>query len=174
MPVQTRIDLPPIDPSLPVTLAGFIDEIAARFGPREAVAMSDPLKGGQRTSWSYDQLRHESRRIGKALIASGAGKGCRVGILLGNRPEFVAALFGIALAGATAVTLSTFSTSDELAQLLRLSDVDTLLTQRSIANRNLADDIAGLVPTLPSLDYPYLRRVVVLGGTSGAANMAAV
>ena len=161
---HSDIDLPPIDPALSATLGGFLDEVAGRFGPREAVVLDDGLRGGERVGWSYDELRRQSRRIAKALIAAGVGKGGRVGILLGNRPEFVAALFGVALAGGTAVTLSTFSTKDELDQLLQLSDIGVLLAQRGIARRSLEGDLATLVSGLPNPRYPFLRRIAVLSG----------
>ncbi len=169
MTQRIEIDLPPIDPAAAATLGGFLDEVAARFGSHEAIAFDDPLRGGARVSWSYADLRGHSRAVAKALIAGGVGKGTRVGILLGNRPEFVAALFGVALAGGVAVTLSTFSTRDELAALLELSDVDRLLTQRGIAKRVLTDDLAALLPgarggAVSSTRFPYLRRVVVLAG----------
>ncbi len=163
------IDLPPIDPAAAATLGGFLDEVAERFGPREAIAFDDPLRAGARVSWRYADLRRHSRDVAKALIAAGVGKGTRVGILLGNRPEFVAALFGVALAGGVAVTLSTFSTRDELATLLELSDIDMLLTQRGIARHRITDDLTALLPeardgVVAVRRFSYLRRVVVLGG----------
>ena len=169
MTQRIEIDLPPIDPAAAATLGGFLDEVAERFGPQEAIAFDDPLLGGARVSWSYADLRGQARAVAKALIAGGVGKGTRVGVLLGNRPEFVAALFGVALAGGVAVTLSTFSTRDELAALLELSDIDTLLTQRGVARRVFTDDLAALLPgahegAVASTRFPYLRRVVVLGG----------
>jgi fatty-acyl-CoA synthase len=172
MTLQSEIDLPPIDPAKPVTLGGFLDEIALAFGPREAIVFEDPMLGGERIAWSYDDLRAHARTVAKGLIAAGVGKGARVGILLGNRPEFVAALFGIAWAGAVAVTLSTFSTRDELAVLLELSDIDLLLTQRGIARRSLAEDLAELLPGMrdgrPAKKFPFLRRVIMLGGKEGS------
>ena len=169
MTQRIELDLPPTDQALAVTLGGFLDEVADRFGPREAIAFDDPLQGAARVSWSYADLRGQARAVARALVASGVGKGARVGILLGNRPEFVAALFGVALAGGVAVTLSTFSTRDELAALLELSDVDQLITQRSIAKRVLTDDLAMLLPgthngAVTSARFPYLRHVTVLGG----------
>jgi fatty-acyl-CoA synthase len=161
---RSHIDLPSLDPTLPVTLGGFLDEIAQRFEPREAVALDDRFRGGARVSWTYGELRRQSRAIAKALIAAGVGKGGRVGIMLGNRPEFVAALFGVALVGGTAVTLSTFSTRDELDQLLQLSDIGLLLTQQGIARRSLEGDVAALIPELPDAHYPFLRRIAVLAG----------
>ena len=53
------------------------------------------------------------------LRACGVGKDARVGVLMTNRPEWIAALFGISLAGGVAVTLSTFSTPAELEYLLQ-------------------------------------------------------
>ena len=169
MTQRIEVDLPPIDPGAAATLGGFLNEVAARFGPHEAIAFDDPLLDGARISWTYADLRSQSRALAKALVAGGVGKGARIGVLLGNRPEFVAALFGIAMAGGVAVTLSTFSTRDELAALLELSDVDTLLTQRSIAKRVLTDDLATLLPgvrngAVASTRFPYLRNVSVLGG----------
>ena len=64
--------------------------------------------------WSYDELLARSIEVARALIACGVGKDARVGILMTNRPEFLAALFGTALAGGVPVALSTFSTPPEL------------------------------------------------------------
>jgi acyl-CoA synthetase (AMP-forming)/AMP-acid ligase II len=175
MAERIELRLPEIDPSLPTTLGGFLSEVADKFGPREALALDDALRGGERVSWTYDELRAQARAVAKALIAAGLGKGGRVGILLGNRPEFAAALFGTALAGGIAVTLSTFSTRDELATLLQVSDADFLLAQRSVAKRSLADDIRALLPSgrdgaLRETRFPFLRQIAILGeeGGSGA------
>jgi fatty-acyl-CoA synthase len=73
-------------------------------------------------------------------------------------------LFGIALAGGTAVTLSTFSTRDELDQLLQLFDVGVLLTHGGIVRRSRENEVAALVPALPLERYPFLRRIAVLAG----------
>lgn len=164
MSQSIELNLQPIDPAAATTLGGFLNEVALQFGPREALALSDVLRGGSRVSWTYADLQARSRDMAMALIAAGLGKGERVGILIGNRPEFVAALFGTALAGGVAVPLSTFATRDELDLLLRSSNVSYLLIQRQIAHRSLEADIVGLVPALPSLQYPFLRRVVALAG----------
>ena len=49
--------------------------------------------------WTYADLQATARRVAKAVIANGGGKGCRVALLMGNRPEWVASAFGVALAG---------------------------------------------------------------------------
>jgi acyl-CoA synthetase (AMP-forming)/AMP-acid ligase II len=168
MTESTSLDLLPIETTAALTLGGFLDEIADRYGPREALVFYDALRAGERASWSYEELRRQSHAVARALIAAGLGKGERVGLLLGNRNEFVAAFFGAALAGALPVTLSTFSTPSELLSLLQLSDITLLLTQRSIANRAIVNDLAALLPGLKGgrvdhLAAPFLRRVVALG-----------
>lgn len=163
-----HLDLPAIDPAAPASLGGFLTELAERFGEQEAIVHYDALRGGERTSWSYRRLLAEARAVAKALTAAGIGKGERVGLLLGNRNEFAAALFGTALAGGVPVTLSTFATPDELAVLLEKSQVGLLMTQARIAKRSLVDDLAALLAGLDrghsdDTAFPYLRRVVALG-----------
>ena len=91
----------------PLTLGGFLTEVAGRFADHEALVFDDPLSGGATIRWSYAELLYHARRVAKALVAVGVSKGTRVGILMGNRPESVAAFFGAPMAGAIAVPLST-------------------------------------------------------------------
>ena len=100
-----------------LTIGGFTEEVCARFAANEALVFDDPLRGGETVRWTYADLRDQARRVAKALIAAGLGKGARVGVLMGNRPEAVAALLGAPMAGAVAVPLSTFSPMPELEYL---------------------------------------------------------
>jgi acyl-CoA synthetase (AMP-forming)/AMP-acid ligase II len=139
-------------------MGGFLDEVAERFGANEALVLDDPLRAGETVRWTYADLHRQSRRVARALVADGVQPGERVGILMGNRPEAVAALFGTTTAGATAVLLSTFSPAPELAYMLDLADVGVALTQERLLARRFADDLAAL-----SSDLPQLRRVAVVG-----------
>src|SRR3546814_5688417 len=49
--------------------------------------------------WSYQMLWDKSVEVAKALIACGVSKDSRVGVLMTNRPEYLAAVFGCGLAG---------------------------------------------------------------------------
>jgi fatty-acyl-CoA synthase len=88
-----------------------------------------------------------------------------------NRPEWLAAVFGTALAGGVAVTLSTFSTSSELDYLIRASAVSVLLFERGVLTKDFAAILAELEPatatsrpgTLQSAKYPFLRRLALVG-----------
>ncbi|MFI0355031.1 class I adenylate-forming enzyme family protein [Actinomadura sp. 9N407] len=152
-----------------LTLGGILTELCAWVPDDEALVFDDPLLGGATVRWSYADLGRQARRVAKALVASGIGKGARVGVLMGNRPEAIASLFGGALAGAVVVPLSTFSTRPELAYLLAHSDLSVLLVQTAMGTRRFAADVAELCPAAtrpgPIRDpsYPYLRHVAALG-----------
>ncbi|HTT87306.1 MAG TPA: AMP-binding protein, partial [Acidimicrobiales bacterium] len=69
-----------------LTLGGLLEQATARHPTREAIAFHDPA--GPELHWSYAALGAEVRRMAKALIAAGLDKGTRVGLLMGNRPEW--------------------------------------------------------------------------------------
>ncbi len=150
-----------------LTIGGYLREVTARYGPREALVLHGD---GQRISWSYDDLLARAMDFARALIASGAGRETRVGILMTNRPEFLAALFGTALAGGVPVALSTFSTRSELDHLLKASQVSVLFYERQVLKHDFAAMLHGLEPKiagagregLVSETYPYLRDLVPL------------
>ncbi len=123
------------------------------------------------TRWTYAQLWERAIEVARALRACGLGKDGRVGVLMTNRPEWLAAVFGTSLAGGVAVTLSTFSTLPELDYLVRASAVSVLLFERTVLTKDFAAILGELEPaigtsrpgTLESAKYPFLRRLAVLG-----------
>ncbi|MGH9307178.1 MAG: AMP-binding protein [Acidimicrobiales bacterium] len=141
------------------TLGGFLAEVVTRYGDNEALVFDDPLKGDDTQRWSYTELYRQARQVARALGCMALGKGARVGILMGNRPEAVAAIFGASLAGCVAVPISTFSAPPELEYILGHADISVLLTQTLMGKLNLASAVAGLGP--PQL--PYLARVIAVG-----------
>jgi fatty-acyl-CoA synthase len=154
-----------------LTVAGFLRDVTRMYGEREALVWrtSDGV-----TRWTYTQLWEGAIEVARALRACGLGKDSRVGVLMTNRPEWLAAVFGTALAGGVAVTLSTFSTPPELDYLLRASAVSVLLFERTVLTKDFAAILAELEPaigtiqpgqpgTLESARYPFLRRLALLG-----------
>ncbi|MEV5835077.1 class I adenylate-forming enzyme family protein [Nocardia sp. NPDC052112] len=163
---------PPLDeePGLGArTLPGFLREVTRRYGDREAVV-------GHDLRWSYHDLWERAVEVARALRAAGVGHGGRVGVLMTNRPEWIAAVFGTSLAGGVAVTLSTFSTADELEYLLDESCVSVLLFERHVAARDFAAVLTELEPrigtaapgSLHSVRFPFLRRLVTVGEPDNA------
>ncbi len=155
-----------------LTLSGWLREVTARSGPAEALVMHEP---GGVTRWTYDALWDRANEVARALIACGVGKGTRVGILMTNRPEFLSAVFGTALAGGVAATLSTFSTPAELEHLLQSSACSVLLMERAVLKKDFAAMVTGLDPAiadaapgaLGSTLFPFLRHIASVGGGGG-------
>jgi acyl-CoA synthetase (AMP-forming)/AMP-acid ligase II len=150
------------------TIGGYLREVTARYGPREAVVLRG---GGRRLSWSYDDLLARAIEVARALVACGVGRDSRVGILMTNRPEFLAALFGTALAGGVPVALSTFSTPPELAYMLKASQLSLLLFEQRVLKKDFHTMLAELEPAIAraapgeliSENFPFLRHLVSLG-----------
>ena len=153
-----------------LTLPGFLREITTRFAGREALVLHAP-SGAVR--WSYAGLWDRAMEVARSLRACGVGRDSRVGILMTNRPEWIAAFFGVGLAGGVAVALSTFSTLPELEYLLQATGVSILLFERAVAKKNLPAMLCELDPGIPtatpgallSLRFPFLRYVAAVDGS---------
>jgi fatty-acyl-CoA synthase len=133
-----------------LTLGGFLAEVAERFGPAEALVLDDPLRDGATVRWTYDDLFREGGRIGRGLVARGVAPGEAVAVVMADRPEAVAALFGAALAGAVVVPMSTFATPRELGHMLERASAVAVLTQARLGPRDLGAEVAGLAAGLPA------------------------
>ena len=101
---------PPLDdwPGIgALTMGGFLDEVAERFGGNEALVFDDRSRRRHRALTYAELLRGGARSQG---ADRGGNRGDRVAILMGNRPEAVAASSASCMAGGVAVPLSTFAT----------------------------------------------------------------
>jgi len=120
----------------------------------------------------YADLNNQSRLWAAALIARGVQPGDHVGLLLTTRPEFVEALFGIAMAGAVAVPVNARYQPGELAFLVRDADLVCLITTGRVADS--LDFSERLMEALPSLseaadpenlslqEAPKLRSIICI------------
>lgn len=150
-----------------MTLPAYAREVTTRFADREAMVIHTP-QGVER--WTYGALWQRSVEVARSLIACGVGKDSRVGILMANRPEYLSAVIGTALAGAVSVPLSTFSTPAELSYLLQTSAVSILLFDSRVLNQDFVSMLRGLEPAidtappggLRSSRFPFLRHAVAL------------
>ncbi len=150
-----------------LTIPGYLREVVARHGDAEAVVLNS---AGREVRWSYNELMAQSMSVARSLVACGIGRGARVGILMTNRPEYLAALFGTAMAGGVSVALSTFSTEPELEHLLSASDVSVVLFENKVMKKDFAAMLLELEPAIgeavagdvQSAKFPYLRHLVRL------------
>ena len=152
---------------LPLTVP---DLLRARAGERP----DDVLLVCDDASLTYGEANRRSAELARALLATGASKGTRVGILYPNGPEFVVAWLAAARIGAVSVPLSTFCTSAELVALLHGADVTVLL---AAPGHRTQDYRASLQAGIPELDpaapgpvlaaaVPSLRRIAFADAAS--------
>jgi acyl-CoA synthetase (AMP-forming)/AMP-acid ligase II len=142
------------------TLPALLDELAARFGPREALVAA-------RRRMTFTELAEASAALGRGLAARGVGKGTRVGVLLPNSPEWIAIAFGVWRCGGHLVPLSTLNRAREMAYCLRHADVGVLVAARSFLRHDyvamldeIAPGAAQAVAPLRRAELPALREVV--------------
>jgi len=156
-----------------LSIPGYLREVTTRYAGREALVMHGD---GAVERWSYETLWQKSVAVAKALIACGVGKDSRVGILMTNRPEYLSAVFGTALAGGVSVGLSTFSTAPELEHLVAVSGVSVLLFDGRVLKKDFGAVFAEIEPRiataapgqLQSPKFPFLRHLVRLDSVTGS------
>jgi acyl-CoA synthetase (AMP-forming)/AMP-acid ligase II len=151
---------PDFTPTIPV----LVRTRTERFGARPMI-----LLGERRIT--YAEADERSARLARGLLASGLGKGSRVGLWLPNGPDWVVAFLAAARIGAIVVPVNTFYKPRELGWVMRHADVQLLLTLPRFLN---ADYLGRLEAAAPSLarqkagalhvrELPYLRDVIVFG-----------
>ena len=124
---------------------------------------------------SYAELRQMSRAAARALLALGVRRGDRVGVWLGNQPEWVVMCMAAGYVGATFVPLNTWYKKAELAWTIRHCELSLLVSADRFLNQDFAGMLGELIPDLSkqrpgdlrSVAYPSLRVLAVLGAPVG-------
>jgi acyl-CoA synthetase (AMP-forming)/AMP-acid ligase II len=151
-------------PGFQPTVGELLRRAAGSYGEAEFLVTAD-------LRLTYAQVDALSASAAAQLVEHGVGKASRVGILVGNRPEWVIAFLGVTRIGALAVPLSTFYKPVELANAVRQADVATLIVMPTISGRPSAHLLETAFPGLPALDagrvlydasVPTLRTVCML------------
>src|SRR5688572_21673042 len=83
---------------------------------------------------TYSHLWNQSRWMAAQLRDEfGVKAGDRVGIWLKNCPEFVPAIHGILLAGATVVPINNFLKADEVSHILNDGGINVLISEAALS-----------------------------------------
>lgn len=100
----------PVSPPLwNTTLGSLTTSQAAKYSSRDAVIVP-----WQKARSSYNDLDKASRRVAEALLSAGLKHGDTVGIVAGNRLEYIEVLLGTARVGVISVVLNNTYTPTEL------------------------------------------------------------
>lgn len=108
------------------------------------------VDGGQR--WTWQQLQDSSARVARGLERLGVKPGDRVALLMGNRAEFVLALYGIAQLGAIAVPMSTRDSAKGISFILNQCGARAVIAHTDMARLlpPCLDDASPLIQVLCS------------------------
>jgi len=147
----------------PLTVSAFARACAARSGEARLLAHADGRV------LTYAEADARSRRIARGLLASGIGKGARVGLLLPNGPDWVVAWLAAARIGALVVPINTFYQARELGFALRHADIALLLTRARFLGNDYLERLERAAPSLREQrgaplfapELPFLREVRV-------------
>jgi amino acid adenylation domain-containing protein len=107
------------------TIADRLRTVAARHPDRFAVLTDE-------ASWTYAQLATMAGGYAAALAAAGVGPGDRVGLLLNQGADAIAAMLGVVASGAAYVPLDPTYPSARLAYMRDHADVRVIVTERSL------------------------------------------
>lgn len=165
---MTTFEGPPVESVSGVgtlTMGGFLGEVVERFGDAEAIVLDDDLRDGETVRWTYRRLGDEAHRVARALVAEGVETGQTVGVLMGNRPEALAAIFGAALVGAVAAPMSTFAAPPEVTDMVERSRARIVLTQARLRDRHLGEERATAAsgPRVASVGDPSWATFLAAG-----------
>jgi acyl-CoA synthetase (AMP-forming)/AMP-acid ligase II len=122
---------------------------------------------------TYEQAEKRSADVARWLLRHGVGKGSRVGLLFANGVEWIVWWLAVSRIGGLAVPLSTMYPPAELAKVVRLADVGTLVAPADVLTIDVAAHLEAALPGLAGQQAdalfvpsaPYLRRIVLTGAT---------
>ncbi|MDX6595992.1 MAG: hypothetical protein QOI72_1374, partial [Solirubrobacterales bacterium] len=162
-------------PTFTPTTGNLIRSCAERLGDKTFAVLGDERL-------TYAEAEARSAELAKGLLASGVGKGTRVGLLAPNAPEWIIGWLGATRIGAVVALLNTYSKAKELGWVLRHADVQVLLTVDSHLGHDYLERLEQAAPGLADQphdrifleSHPYLRTVWTWGeGRRGWAAPAA-
>jgi acyl-CoA synthetase (AMP-forming)/AMP-acid ligase II len=151
-------------PKFVPTSGELIRECAARFGDKPFAVLGDHRLG-------YAEAEARSARLARGMLASGVGKGTRVGLLAPNGPDWIVGWLAATRIGAVVALLNTYAKARELGWVLRHADIQLLLT----VDHHLGNDyLTRLEEAAPELvgqqaeqlflaSHPFLRSVCTWG-----------
>ena len=160
MPESETMNAPLPETSFPPTVPALLAYAVERFGDDDFLVMP-----GHRIS--FREADSASRLLAKRLVAAGLGKGARIGLLIPSGVSFATAWFAAARIGAIPMHFSTTYRAGELRDVLRLGDVQLLITVNDLVGRHTATLIETALPGIEQQSSgqlllpvaPYLRSV---------------
>lgn len=152
-----------------VRTLGQLIRAKAQLAPRSPAV----LYGGAEIT--YSELMDRTTAAAKGLLAAGVSPGDRVGILLGNEPDWLGICLGAVSVGAVAVPINTWFRSRELDWTVRHSGLRVLVAAPRFLKNDYVQIFRQLMPeafqreltTLGCPRYPLLTTLAFTGDGGG-------
>lgn len=151
-----------------MTQDGLADNVVIEYGVAfHATARPEKVAivfGDRRIT--YGELDHEINRAARFLADKKVGPGCRLGIALRNRPEWIIAAFAAARLGAQVVPIPYGTTPDELDYFCTDGEVEYLLNEAGL-DSFIAEASTRSGDALPEAAPDYIALRAYTSGTTG-------
>jgi fatty-acyl-CoA synthase len=108
-------------------LPAVVDELGRRLGDKPAL-LSD------RECFSYLELAGRARRYARWALAQGVTKGDVIGLLMPNRPEYLAIWLGVTRVGGVVALLNTNLVGESLARCIQAASARHVIVARELAD----------------------------------------
>ncbi|MDH3708190.1 MAG: long-chain-acyl-CoA synthetase [Acidimicrobiia bacterium] len=133
-------------PARGLTTADVIGSVAKRHPERPALVTDHETV-------TYGELDARSNQVARWAIGQGIDRGDVVGLLMGNRPDYVICWLGLAKIGAVTALLNTHLVGVSLAHCIDVASAGTLIVDAELADRWLgARDALGSTPAVWAYD----------------------
>jgi acyl-CoA synthetase (AMP-forming)/AMP-acid ligase II len=147
------------------TMPEVVRRAAGLYGDNPYIVMPD-------RHMSFVKAEQASRRLAATLLATGVGKGTRVGAMFGYGADWVVTWLAVTRIGAIHMPLSTAYKPAELRKVLLLGDIERLIVPPRLNGADHVQFVDEAVPELAAAgteplwltELPYLRSVWVAGG----------
>ena len=148
------------------TLGDWLEYWAQETPEKEYIVYSD-----RNLRFTWKTFDERVNNMANGLLSIGVTRGTNVGIWAQNVPDWLTVLYATAKIGAVAVTVNTNYKTEELAFVLKNSDMHTLCLTEGIPGSDYIDMIYELLPELRTTQrgklkserFPELRNVVYIG-----------
>lgn len=154
----------PSFPAFTPTSGTLIRTCAERWGDKPFAVLGDERI-------TYAEASDRSARLAKGLLASGVGKGTRIGLLAPNGPDWIVGWLAATRVGAVLALLNTYNKARELGWVVRHADLQVLLTVDEHLGHDYLERLEQAAPALARQahehilieSHPYLRTVWTWG-----------
>jgi acyl-CoA synthetase (AMP-forming)/AMP-acid ligase II len=134
----------------PATVPSLLAKWVANRGKHDAIATLEE-------TLTYEELDRRTARMAQALLALGAGKGCRIALLAPGGILWLTAFLAGLRIGALVSLVSTLCTPRELAHILRSGDAQMLIGVRCFLRHDYVKTLTTAFPELSGAKAEALR-----------------